>query len=72
MPNKFAGQFVNLGASKIVELFTSKAENTASADDRDVHATDKLFPESNLKSVFPYSTTRLILPEPSHDWQRGP
>jgi hypothetical protein len=38
MPNEFAGQFVYLGAPKIVELCTPNAENTASADDRNVHA----------------------------------
>jgi hypothetical protein len=38
MPNELSGQFVYVGASKIVELFTPKAENTASADDRDVDA----------------------------------
>ena len=36
--NKLSGRFINVGASKIVELFTSKAENTLPADDRDVDA----------------------------------
>ena len=38
MPNELSGQSVNVGASKIVELFTPKAENTGSADDRDLDA----------------------------------
>jgi hypothetical protein len=38
MSNEFSGQFVYVDASKIVELFTPKAENTRAADDRDVDA----------------------------------
>ena len=38
MPDKLSGKSVNVGASKIVELFTSKAENTGSADVRDLDA----------------------------------
>jgi hypothetical protein len=38
MPNELSGQPVYVDASKIVELFTPKAENTGSADDRDLDA----------------------------------
>ena len=38
MPDKLSGKSVNVGTSKIVELFTSKAENTGSADVRDLEA----------------------------------
>jgi len=34
VPNEFSGQFVYVAAPKIVDLFTRKAENTRSADDR--------------------------------------
>jgi hypothetical protein len=38
MPHELSGQSVNVRASKIVELSTPKAENTGSADDRDLDA----------------------------------
>jgi len=38
VPNEFSGQLVYLAAPEIVELFTRKAENTGSADDRDLDA----------------------------------
>jgi hypothetical protein len=38
VPNEFSGQFVYVAALKIVDLFTPKAENTGSADERDLDA----------------------------------
>jgi len=38
MPNELSGQPVYVGAPKIVEFFPRKAENTGSADDRDLDA----------------------------------
>jgi hypothetical protein len=38
MPNELSGQPVYVDAPKIVEFFTPKAENTGSADDRDLDA----------------------------------
>jgi hypothetical protein len=38
MPNELSGKSVNVGAFKIVDLFTRKVENTGSAEERDLDA----------------------------------
>jgi hypothetical protein len=59
MPNKLSGQSVNVAASKIVELFTPKAENTRPADGRhmDALATEDI--SVHDKSHFPSLSAHL-------------
>jgi hypothetical protein len=52
MSNEFSGQFVYVDASKIVELFTPKAENTRAAEDCDV---DALAVVPSMEILFPFA-----------------